>query len=44
MIAEQPTDIVIGVGLFCFGVFSLMEARYRRLPDMAVDNLTLPAT
>lgn len=31
----SPADIVIGVGLFGFGVFSLIEARYRRLHDIA---------
>lgn len=40
----SPTDIMIGVGLFGFGVFSLIEARYRRLHDVALGNFARPAT
>ena len=40
----SPADIVIGVGLFGFGVFGLIEARYRRLHDVAVDDLARHAT
>ncbi|MEG3086729.1 DUF1206 domain-containing protein [Sphingomonas sp. PB4P5] len=40
----SPADIVIGVGLFGFGVFSLIEARYRVLHDVAVSDLARRAT
>lgn len=36
----SPADNVIGVGLFGFGVFSLIEARYRVLHDVAGGDLT----
>lgn len=34
----NPWDIVIGVGLLGFGLFSLVEARYRQLHDVPVDG------
>jgi hypothetical protein len=40
----SPADIVIGVGLFGFGVFSLIEARYRVLHDVGVSDLARRAT
>lgn len=36
---SSPADIVIAAGLFCFGVFSLIEARFRVLHDVLVDGL-----
>lgn len=39
----SPTDIVIGVGLFGFGVFGLIEARYRRLHEMPAGDLARSA-
>jgi len=35
----SPADIVVGVGLFGFGVFGLIEARYRRLHDVAMADV-----
>ncbi len=40
----SPFDIIIGAGLFGFGVFSLIEARYRRLHDVPVDGIVRRAT
>ena len=40
----SPADIVIGIGLFGFGVFSLVEARYRMLHDVPVGDLARRAT
>ena len=37
---SSPADVVIAAGLFCFGVFSLIEARFRILHDVPVDSLT----
>ncbi|MFD1786208.1 DUF1206 domain-containing protein [Sphingomonas floccifaciens] len=34
----SPFDIVVGIGLLAFGLFSLVEARYRRLHDVPVDE------
>ncbi|MHA6724233.1 DUF1206 domain-containing protein [Sphingomonas sp. RS2018] len=36
---SSPADVVIAAGLFCFGVFSLIEARFRILHDVPVDSL-----
>jgi hypothetical protein len=36
---SSPTDIVIAAGLCCFGLFSLIEARYRQLHDVPVDAM-----
>lgn len=35
----SPADIIIAVGLFGFGLFSLIEARFRVLHDVPVDGL-----
>lgn len=40
----SPFDIIIGAGLFGFGIFSLVEARYRRLHDVPVDGIVRRAT
>ena len=40
----SPFDIIIGVGLLAFGLFSLVEARYRQLHDVPVDDAILRAT
>ena len=40
----SPADIIIAVGLFGFGVFSLIEARYRMLHNVAVGDLARRAT
>lgn len=36
---SSPIDVVMAVGLFCFGVFSLIEARYRILHNVPVDGV-----
>lgn len=40
----NPFDLVVGVGLLGFGLFSLVEARYRRLHDVPVDGVIQRAT
>lgn len=35
----SPTDIIIAAGLFCFGVYSLVEARFRVLQDVPIDHV-----
>jgi hypothetical protein len=40
----SPADIIIAIGLSGFGVFSLIEARYRRLHDMPVADMARRAT
>ncbi len=35
----SPVDIVVAAGLFGFGLFSLIEARFRQLHDVPVDGL-----
>lgn len=35
----NPWDVVIAIGLLGFGVFGLIEARYRRLHDAPVDTM-----
>lgn len=40
----SPFDLAIGVGLLAFGLFSLVEARYRRLHDVPVDGAIRRAT
>lgn len=35
----NPWDLVIAVGLLGFGIFGLIEARYRRLHDAPVDGM-----
>ena len=40
----SPTDIVIAAGLFCFGLFSLIEARFRVLHDVPVDGIARHVT
>lgn len=34
----SPFDLIVGVGLLAFGLFSLVEARYRQLHDVPVDG------
>jgi hypothetical protein len=41
---EQPFDVVVALGLFGFGLFGLIEARFRRLHDVPVDGLMRRAT
>ena len=41
---SSPADIVIAAGLFCFGIFSLIEARYRVLHDVPVDGIARKVT
>lgn len=36
---SSPLDMLVAAGLFCFGVFSLIEARYRKLHDVPVDGI-----
>lgn len=36
---DNPWDVVVAVGLALFGIFSLIEARYRRLHDVPVDGM-----
>ncbi|MEH3102320.1 MAG: DUF1206 domain-containing protein [Sphingomonas phyllosphaerae] len=40
----SPFDLIVGVGLFAFGLFSLIEARYRQLHDVPVDAAVRRAT
>lgn len=40
----NPFDIMVGAGLLAFGLFSLVEARYRRLHDVPVDDAIRRAT
>lgn len=40
----SPFDLVVGAGLLAFGLFSLVEARYRRLHDVPVDQAVRRAT
>ncbi|MGE7205425.1 DUF1206 domain-containing protein [Sphingomonas sp. NPDC019816] len=40
----EPFDLIVGVGLLAFGLFSLVEARYRRLHDVPVDAAIRRAT
>lgn len=41
---NSPTDIVIAIGLFGFGIFSLIEARFRILHSLANGSGALRAT
>jgi hypothetical protein len=41
---ERPFDVVVALGLFGFGLFGLIEARFRRLHDVPVDGLMRRAT
>jgi hypothetical protein len=41
---SSPFDIIVGVGLLAFGLFSLVESRYRRLHDVPVDGAIQRAT
>lgn len=36
---SSPWDVVVAVGLLGFGIFGLVEARYRRLHDAPVDGM-----
>ncbi|PAX08291.1 DUF1206 domain-containing protein [Sphingomonas lenta] len=36
---SSPMDVVVALGLFAFGLFSLIEARFRRLHDVPVDGI-----
>lgn len=36
----HPFDLIVGAGLLGFGIFSLVEARFRRLHDVPVDAVT----
>ncbi|SOB86464.1 protein of unknown function [Sphingomonas guangdongensis] len=40
----SPWDIVVALGLFGFGLFSLVEARFRTLHDVPVDGLVARVT
>jgi hypothetical protein len=40
----NPVDVIIAIGLLGFGVFSLVEARYRVLHDVPVDDLARHVT
>lgn len=37
---ESPVDVIVALGLFGFGVFSLVEARWRVLQSVPVERLT----
>lgn len=36
---DNPWDQLVAVGLFCFGLFSLVEARFRIIHDVPVDDI-----
>ncbi|HVF93942.1 MAG TPA: DUF1206 domain-containing protein [Sphingomonas sp.] len=40
---SSPTDAIVAAGLCCFGLFSLVEARYRQLHDVPVDEMVRKA-
>ena len=40
----NPFDLIVGAGLLAFGLFSLVEARYRQLHDVPVDETVRRAT
>ncbi len=40
----NPFDVIVGAGLLAFGLFSLVEARYRLLHDVPVDAALRQAT
>lgn len=40
----SPIDLIVGAGLLAFGIFSFVEARYRRLHDVPVDETIRRAT
>lgn len=37
---DHPFDLIVGAGLLGFGMFSLVEARFRRLHDVPIDAVT----
>lgn len=37
---NSPWDMIVAVGLFGFGIFSLIEARYRILHDVPIDGIS----
>jgi hypothetical protein len=39
----SPWDVLVAIGLLCFGLFSLVEARYRVLHDVPVDGVARSA-
>jgi hypothetical protein len=41
---SSPMDVVVALGLLAFGLFSLIEARFRRLHDVPVDGMVGRAT
>ncbi|HEX8389259.1 MAG TPA: DUF1206 domain-containing protein [Sphingomonas sp.] len=41
---SSPMDLVVALGLLAFGLFSLIEARFRRLHDVPVDGMVGRAT
>jgi len=36
---DKPWDQLVAAGLFCFGVFSLAEARFRMIHDVPVAEI-----
>jgi hypothetical protein len=41
---SSPLDVLVALGLFAFGLFSLIEARFRILHDVPVDGVVRRAT
>lgn len=41
---ESPLDVLVALGLAAFGLFGLIEARFRRLHDVPVDGLVQRVT
>lgn len=37
---NSPWDLIVAIGLFGFGIFSLIEARYRILHDVPMDGIS----
>jgi hypothetical protein len=41
---ESPWDVIVAAGLFAFGLFSLVESRYRRIHGVPVDQMARSVT
>jgi hypothetical protein len=41
---DNPWDLIVAAGLLAFGMFSLVEARFRRIHDVPVDQMARSVT